>query len=82
MSLFLTGCTSFVPTKIKFPEIPDMLMEPCTELEEVARNETRMSEFLKVVNKNYETYYDCKIKTDLIQKWYKTQKEIYKDITE
>lgn len=76
----LSGC-SYVPTKIGFPDVPDLLMEPCPELLEINKNETRMSEFLKVVNKNYATYYECEIRLNLFQKWYKEQKDAYKEIT-
>ena len=78
--LFLSGCAK-IPTKMNYPEIPDSLMEPCSELQEVSEKETKMSEFLKVINKNYESYYDCKLKVELFQKWYKETKEIYKKVT-
>ena len=76
LALFLTACSTAVPVKQKFPEAPAKLMTKCPNLEEAAPGTTSVSDLLKVVVKNYSTYYQCAVITDGWQEWYQIQKII------
>ena len=76
-SLFiLTGCIS-VPVKHAYPEPPKLITEGCPDLNKIEQNEEKLSEFLKVVTKNYALYYDCATKHELLVKWVNEQKAIH-----
>ena len=74
--VLLTGCIS-APVKHAFPKPPEIIVEKCPQLNQVAANETQLSEFLKTVTKNYTLYHDCAAKHDLLVKWIKEQSEIH-----
>ena len=76
LAVFLTACSTAVPVKQKFPEAPAKLMTKCPNLDEVAVGTTALSEMLKVVVKNYSTYYQCAVIADGWQEWYQIQKII------
>lgn len=76
-SLFLlTGCIT-PPLKHEFPKPPDLLVERCPDLHKLAENEEQLTEFLKVVSRNYSLYHDCAAKNDLLVKWINDQKAIH-----
>jgi hypothetical protein len=74
--VLLTACSTTVPVKQKFPEAPAKLMIKCPNLEEADPKTTALSELLKVVVKNYSTYYQCAVVADGWQEWYQIQKII------
>ena len=76
LAVFLSACSTTVPVKQKFPEAPNKLMTKCPNLDEVAPGTTALSDFLKVVVKNYSTYYQCAVIADGWQEWYQIQKII------
>lgn len=76
--LFLTGCTSFVPVKHKFPDAPKTAQQSCPPLVKVPDN-PQLSDVGKTVNQNYQLYWECAIKVDSWQEWYKTQKAIFEE---
>lgn len=77
-SLFLAGCTA-VPVKRSFPAVPDVMMQPCSELEQIDISTTKMSDVLIIVTNNYSKYHQCKINQDTWIEWYSTQKRIFED---
>ena len=76
MSLLLAGCATPVPVTMKFPAAPKDLQVTCPDLDKVDPNTVQLSEVMKVVTKNYGTYYECKAKIDNWIKWYNEQKAI------
>ena len=76
LSIFLTACSTVVPVKQKFPEAPAKLMTKCPNLEEAEPTTTSIADLLKVVVRNYSTYYQCAVVTDGWQEWYQIQKII------
>ncbi len=74
--LILTGCTTTVPVKQKFPEVPAELLKACPALNQVEPTE-KLSEVLKVITKNYSQYHECQTTVDTWIEWYNLQKEIY-----
>ena len=75
-ALLLTGCATAVPVGMKFPDAPPSLLTKCEDLEQVKPTEEQLSELMKVVTKNYGSFYECKVKVDAWIEWYKKQKEI------
>lgn len=76
LTLLLTGCWKTVP---KFPEAPPTALESCSPLQKA--DTTDFESFLKIVVKNYETYYLCKNKTDTWIEWYNKTSTNYKEAT-
>jgi hypothetical protein len=79
--LFLTGCSTVLPVTQKFPDVPEILMEKCPQLETIEKSEIVLSEFLKVVTRNYSKYHNCSNQIESWQKWYKEQQQIFEDKT-
>ena len=79
--LFLTGCSTVLPVTQKFPDVPEILMEKCPQLETIDKSEIVLSEFLKVVTRNYGKYHNCSNQIESWQKWYKEQQQIFEDKT-
>ena len=74
--VFLTGCTSMMPVKQKFPEVPQELMVDCVDLKETEPT-VKLSDVVKDVANNYGKYHECRIKAEVWTEWYKTQKQIF-----
>lgn len=77
--LVLTGCSTTVPVKPKFPEVPERLMQKCPQLEKL-EGEAKLSDISKTVTNNYTTYYECAVKNDAWIEWYEIQKRIFESI--
>jgi entry exclusion lipoprotein TrbK len=76
----LVGCSTSVPLKPKFPEVPQILKERCENLKKIEGNQVAITEMLKVVIHNYTLYHECSTKVDGWQEWYESQKKIYESI--
>lgn len=76
-AIFLTSCTTVVPVKQTFPDVPSTLLERCPQLVQLAPTETAITDLLRVVVKNYTTYYECAVRHDGMVEWYQIQKEIF-----
>ena len=75
----LTGCSTVVPVKAKFPDVPERLMVKCPQLEKMSETPT-LSDVAKTVTNNYTTYYECATKHDGFVEWYNIQKNIFESI--
>jgi hypothetical protein len=75
----LTGCSTVVPVKAKFPDMPERLMVKCPQLEKVSETPT-LSDVAKTITNNYTTYYECATKHDGFVEWYNIQKEIFNKV--
>jgi hypothetical protein len=80
LSLFLTACSTTVPVTMKFPEVPQALMEKCEELEKLPPDTKQLSKTAESVVKNYSKYHQCRIKVEEWQEWYTANKKIYEDV--
>jgi hypothetical protein len=76
----LLGCSTPVPVKPRFPEVPAALKEKCESLRKIEGNQVAITEMLKVVVHNYTLYYECSTKVEGWQEWYQTQKKIYESV--
>ena len=75
-ALALAGCATPVPVTVKFPAVPKELLTACPDLDKAQPTEEQLSEIMKVVVKNYGSYYECKLKVDSWLDWYTKQKEV------
>jgi uncharacterized lipoprotein YmbA len=80
LAAFLVGCSTPVPVKQKFPEVPKALVERCESLKKVEGDRVAITEMLKVVVQNYGMYYECAAKVDGWNDWYQEQKRIYESV--
>ena len=74
-----SGCSTTVPVTAKFPEPPKYSMEKCPQLQSLSDN-AKLSDVAKTVTVNYETYYQCAVKTDAWIEWYQIQKTIFESV--
>ena len=84
LAVTLSGCSSFkqlVPVKPPpFPEAVKELTQPCPDLKTIEGNQVAIIDLLKVVVENYTMYYQCSLKNDGWNDWYKTQRDIYEKV--
>ncbi len=78
--LMLLSSCSTAPVKIKFPDVPKELQEPCPALAQVNPADHQLSSLLEVVTANYAQYYECKNRADGWVQWYDNQRKIYESI--
>ena len=75
-----SGCSTTMPVVARFPDEPGKAaMERCPQLTTV-ENGVKLSELTKTVTMNYNTYYECAVKSDTWIEWYQIQKKIFEDI--
>jgi len=79
LAIFITGCST-APVVMKFPEVPQALMEKCEDLEKVAPGTKQLSTTTEVVIRNYSKYHQCRIKVEEWQEWYNSNKKIYENV--
>jgi len=77
--ILMTGCSTVVPVKSKFPDVPERLMVKCPQLEKVSETPT-LSDVAKTITNNYTTYYECAVKHDAFIEWYNVQKNIFESV--
>jgi hypothetical protein len=75
----LVGCSTTVPVTVKFPEVPERLLEKCPQLKKLD-DEAKLSDISKTIASNYTTYYECSVKDDAWIEWYQTQKQIFESV--
>ena len=80
LAVLLSACSTPVPVKQKFPEVPKALVERCESLKKIEGDRVAITEMLKVVVQNYGMYYECAAKVDGWQEWYNDQKKIYESV--
>ena len=74
--LAVSGCSTAVPVTVKFPEPPGKgATTACPALQKL-NDGARLSDVANTVTVNYSTYYECAVKTDAWQEWYRIQKHI------
>jgi|694.fasta_scaffold08523_18 hypothetical protein len=77
LSLLIAGCGTTVPVKQTFPDVGKSLQEKCPDLKTIEGERVSITDMLKVVVENYNTYYSCSNKVDGWNEWYVKQKEIF-----
>jgi hypothetical protein len=80
LTALLLGCSTPVPVKPKFPEVPQALRERCESLKKIEGDKVAITEMLKVIINNYTLYHECSTKVEGWNEWYDGQKKIYESI--
>lgn len=83
VALALSGCgmmNKFLPVMPEFPEPIKELTEKCPDLKQIEGDQVAVTDLLKAVVNNYTLYYQCSLKNDGWNDWYKKQKEIYDEV--
>ena len=78
--LLLAGCSTTVPVKRTFPEVPKELLIRCPELKEVPAGTEKLSELLSVVADNYGQYKERQLSVELWNEWYQEQKKVFDSV--
>jgi hypothetical protein len=77
---FLVGCSTAVPVKQKFPEVPAILMEPAPNLKKLESGKTQLSDILENTTENSGSYYQLREKYYAWQEWYAKQRKIFNEV--
>lgn len=80
VSVLLVSACSVVPVQRTMPEIPSELKEACPELQLVKPDETKLSAVVSTVTQNYGQYHECRAKTEMILRWYESQKDNFNSV--
>ena len=80
LALLLAGCSTVLPVKQKFPEIPGELAIECPDLEKLPADTKKLSDVVSNVSQNYGTYYECQARKEAWVEWYRSQKYIYENV--
>jgi uncharacterized protein YceK len=89
-SLLISGCSTVVPVKQKFPTPPEMLMKEPKDLNTIGQtkvpntsrdinegtSDVKLSDVAITVSKNYGTYYQVVEQLKSLQEWIRKQKEL------
>jgi Na+-transporting methylmalonyl-CoA/oxaloacetate decarboxylase gamma subunit len=76
MILAVSGCSTAVPVTARFPDPPGKgATTACPALQKL-NDGAQLSDVANTVTVNYSTYYECAVKTDAWQEWYRIQKHI------
>jgi hypothetical protein len=76
----LAGCSTAVPVTARFPDPPGLnSLERCPNLEKL-KDAPVLSDVARTVTINYGTYYECAVKADAWQQWYRIQKNIFEGV--
>jgi len=78
--LAVSGCSTAVPVTTRFPEPPGKgAMTVCPDLQKLNTN-AKLSDVANTVTVNYSTYYECAVKADAWQEWYRIQRHIFEGV--
>lgn len=77
LMLALSGCSTLVPVKEKWPAVPAELLVPAVNLIPLAPEKRELSDLIENANNNFTQYYLLKNQYTAWQKWYADQKGIY-----
>ncbi len=78
-AVLLTGCAT-APVVMKFPEVPEALMQQCEDLNKIPADTKQLSVTAETIVKNYSKYHNCRIKVEEWQEWYRSNKKIYESV--
>jgi hypothetical protein len=76
----MLGCSTTVPVSRKFPEAPEVLLQPAPELKTIPLETTELSVLLDNANENYYSFRALKEKYQAWQEWYRTQKDNFDSV--
>ncbi len=78
--ILLSGCSTTVPVKRNFPDVPKSMTVLCPELKKIEGDTVSIVDLHKTVVENYTLYHECAVKVDAWNEWHKQQKEIFESV--
>jgi hypothetical protein len=78
--LLLTGCSTTVPVKRKFPEADPFMLEPAPALTTLPPDTTDLDKLLSNSTENYGKYRELVQRYEMWKEWYKQQKELFESV--
>jgi hypothetical protein len=79
--VLLSGCAVHVePVTARFPDAPNILKEPCPELDTLAQD-AQLSDLMIVITMNYMKSHECRRKVEGWNEWHTKQKAIFEEAT-
>jgi hypothetical protein len=78
--VLLAGCSTTVPVKRNFPDVPQSMKVLCTELKKIEGDVISIVDLHKTVVENYMLYHECAVKVDAWHEWHRMQKEIVEGV--
>jgi hypothetical protein len=81
LALLVTGCSTVVPVKEVFPELPEVLAVPCKSLV-LLEGDATLSKLMDTVAQNYTIYHECSAQLGSLLEWYTEQKKIFNKIAD
>jgi len=76
----IAGCETTVPVARKFPEAPEILMQPAPQLTPLPPNTSELSALINNANDNYHAYRILREHYEAWQQWYKEQRENFDSV--
>lgn len=80
VGIVLAGCSTTVPVKRTFPDVPEALLKQCGPLTTINKTEVKLSELMDTVAKNYSKYHECAAVNEAWQEWYQEQKQVFNEL--
>lgn len=80
LTILLSGCSTLVPTRPSWPDVPKEITAGCPELKKLSEETDKLSDVVSNVSENYSTYYECRVKQEAWIEWYNRQKKIFEEV--
>ena len=77
--LFVSGCSTTVPVRVKFPPIPEEMNIICAPLKKIP-DDAKLSDIAKTVTDNYKLYQLCSTNNNALLEWITKQKKIFEEV--
>jgi hypothetical protein len=74
---FLVGCSTTVPVKQTWPELPEEFPKECKELKLLEGDKVTLSKLMDTVATNYGIYHECALHYRSAVEWYNKQRAIF-----
>ena len=79
LMFLITGCSTVVPVRAKFPELPSDIAVQCAPLKKIP-DDAKLSDITKTITDNYTSYHACAANNNGLLEWYAAQKKIFEGL--
>jgi hypothetical protein len=80
IATLISACSTTVPVARRFPEAPEVLMQPVPDLRAIPPDTSELSVLIDNANENYTSYRILKEKYQAWQQWYREQKDNFDSV--
>jgi hypothetical protein len=79
--VLVAGCSTTAPVVVKFPEVPEVLVQPADKLTPLdTSKKIELSDIIENANENAGKYYSLREKYNAWIEWYNSQKKIFESV--